>query len=165
MSPGPKLRTDIVDVYVFEQQREDARAAVRFLQLHRAREPLKATWQPVMGHVQAGETALACALREVGEEAGLGLNNLLGLWALEQVHPFLLAERDEIVLSPRFVARAAWDWTPTLNDEHDAWRWVGESEIDQAFLWPGQVAACREALDRVIRRPLYTPLVTPRTRG
>lgn len=145
---GPVIRADVVDVYVFRR----APQGVEFLQLRRAREPLAATWHPVMGHVEPGETGPACAAREAREEIGLDVRSsaCLGFWALEQVHPFYVHQIDAVVLSPRFVCEVAGGWEPSLNDEHDASRWVSERDADGAFLWPGQRATLREILRDVV---------------
>ncbi len=170
---GPGVRTDVVDVYVFRrrvQQAEKhigetppARHVVEFLQVLRASEPLAQTWHPVMGHIEPGETAVACALRELDEELGLCAGGgaeeddakkqnpaLVGVWALEQVHPFFIAELDAIVMSPRFAAEVAGDWQPRLNDEHSAHRWVAAEDAARSFMWPGQHAAVREILEHLL---------------
>jgi len=150
---GAKVRADVVDVYIFRRL-PSARpgAAVEFLQLLRAADPLKDTWHPVMGHTLAAETSLGCALRELEEEVGLRHTDsaLLGLWALEQVHPFYIAAIDTVVLSPRFAAEVSPGWEPTLNAEHTAHRWVSQIAIDTAFMWPGQRACCREVLSEIV---------------
>jgi dATP pyrophosphohydrolase len=153
----------VVDVYVFTRTPADARTTrsvdgsteppdIRFLQLLRCGAPLDNTWQPVMGHVHAGETSVRCALREMHEELGLAPDDpdLLGLWALEQVHPFYIAAIDTIVLSPRFCAEVRPGWSPTLNHEHTAHRWVRGADIDRDFMWPGQKACCREILREIV---------------
>ena len=122
-SNGAKIRADVVDVYVFARAprtevRNDPHAdagdawpgrggggtEIQFLQLLRAGAPLDKTWQPVMGHANAGETSVACAWREMDEELGLKLGDpaILGMWALEQVYPFYIAAIDTVVISPRF---------------------------------------------------------------
>ncbi|MDX2132031.1 MAG: NUDIX domain-containing protein [Planctomycetota bacterium] len=146
--PGPRLRTDLVDVYVF--RRPDGRAP-EFLQLRRARPPMHGTWQPVMGHVEPGESAPHAALRELQEETGLSRTSpaLRGFWALESVHPFYLAGRDEIVLSPRFAVEVDPAWKPDLTRDpahphepaHDDARWTASAD---AFIWPGQRACIAE---------------------
>lgn len=144
---GPRLRTDIVEVYVFTRpsRLEPSAAPIAFLQLFRAAEPLRGTWQPVMGHAEPGETAARCALRELEEETGLARDGpqLLGFWALEEVHPYFVAPLDAVVLSARFAAEAPHPWTPALDPEHTAFRWVRSDET-ALFMWPGQRAACRE---------------------
>jgi 8-oxo-dGTP pyrophosphatase MutT (NUDIX family) len=173
---GPRIRSDVIDVYIFQRSaRPPAKLAVAstpprssmdselgsssrsgpqvyLLQLLRAGAPLANTWHPVMGHVEAGETAAACAWRELREELGLGSadEGLLGLWALEQVHPFFIAELDAVVLSPRFAAEVAPGWVPTLNAEHSDFRWVAAGDAGKLFMWPGQHAACREIVDHLL---------------
>lgn len=139
---GPRVRTDIVDVYIFRRRA----GSLEFLQLLRSSEPLKDTWHPVMGHIEAGETAVACAMRELEEEVGLrpGGKALKGMWALEQVHPFFVAAINQIVMSPRFAAEVMPSWKPRVNDEHSKARWVKRGDVAKRFMWPGQVAACVE---------------------
>jgi 8-oxo-dGTP pyrophosphatase MutT (NUDIX family) len=126
---------------------------VELLQLRRAKEPLLGTWQPVMGHVEAGETAVMAAVREVEEEVGLTAQSAAwgGMWALEQVHPFYIAAIDAIVLSPRFVVlvRGGGAWSARLNAEHDGARWVGAAAAilpGGPLMWPGQRAALAEVV-------------------
>jgi len=150
---GPSIRTDVVDVYVFRENESASAVGVEFLQLLRNRSPLAATWQPLMGHIEAGETTLQCAQRELAEEIGLraGDSDWKGLWALEQVHPYYLPTIDAVVMSPRFAARVAPDFSPTLNDEHSDFRWISADLVDECFFWPGQKKACREVIEEIVR--------------
>jgi dATP pyrophosphohydrolase len=140
------VRTDVVDVYVFRAGEE----GVEFLQLLRASDPLGQTWQPIMGHIEPGETAVQTVLRELREEVGLdaAASDCVGLWALEQVHPFYIAAIDSIVMSPRFACEVGAGWSPRLNEEHSAWRWVGDA---RAFMWPGQKRCVEEILEEIVR--------------
>lgn len=180
---GPRLRSDVIDVYVVQQSPRPpaklaaskrptssmdsdtvggAEPAVYLLQVLRAGPPLANTWHPVMGHAERGETAVQCARRELDEELGLrrGDPALLGLYALEQVHPFFIAELDAIVLSPRFAVEVAPGWQPVLNDEHTDYRWVSSRDVAELFTWPGQIAACREITASLLSRDsLMRPLV------
>lgn len=166
-SNGPRVRTDVVDVYVFtrvpakparDHDRDaawpgrDRTSAVEFLQVLRVGEPLNNTWHPVMGHVEPGETAVDTARRELREELGLDAADarVRGFWALEQTHPFFIAAINAIVMSPRFAIEVAPAFEPTLNAEHARHRWVPESEIDAMFMWPGQKACCREILSEIV---------------
>jgi 8-oxo-dGTP pyrophosphatase MutT (NUDIX family) len=139
------MRSDIIDVYIVRR----GPGGVEFLQLLRASDPLKNTWHPIMGHVEAGETAIQTAIRELGEEVGLAPRDpsLLGLWALEQVYPYYVAEIDCIVLSPRFAAEVVPAWEPRLNSEHSAARWVDDAS---AFMWPGQKRCVSEILAEIV---------------
>lgn len=147
-----RVRADIVEVSI---AREGA-CGFEFLQLRRVGEPLAGSWQPVMGHVEAGETAVAAAARELGEEVGLrgGDGAWLGFWQLEEVHPYFVASLDAVVLPPRFLALVDGAWEPDLSGDaaHDARRWVEAAGVREAFVWPGQARACAEALELLARR-------------
>lgn len=157
---GATVRADVVDVYVVREAQGGGRGAgsgggePEFLQVRRSRPPLEGTWQPVMGHVEAGEPCWRAALRELAEEVGLEPGPmLLGVWALEQVYPYYIAAIDSVVLGPRFVALASPEWQPRLNEEHRDWRWVPAGRAAGAggeFVWPGQRAAVREALELLL---------------
>lgn len=177
---GPRLRSDIIDAYVFCRV-PPARPApkplfappaqARFqagpmegdafsievertflLQLRRTRDPLVDTWHPVMGHIDPAETAVACAARELREELALDPfgPDSLGFWALEQVHPYFVATIDCVVLSPRFACEVRPDWSPTLNGEHSDHRWVDANHARHAFMWPGQCASTREIREHLL---------------
>lgn len=144
MSRGPAVRTDIVEVFV-------ARASGELLLGRRAQAPMLGTWQPVFGHVEAGESAAAAARRELSEETGLaGSPDLLSFWALERVRSYFLPELDAIVASPRFVAIASPQWEPRLCPEHDAWRWIRPKDAERELFWPSQRASWAEAAQTVL---------------
>lgn len=164
---GPRVRTDVVDLYVFRPAtRADERSRpqetddqspprstrVMFLQLLRATSPLKNTWHPAMGHIEAGESAVDCAVREAREEMGLAIpsKDVQGFWALEQVHPFYIAPIDTIVMSPRFAVEVSPAWQPTLDDENADSRWVHQDDAPTMFMWPGQREAIREILTSIV---------------
>lgn len=147
--PGPKVRTDIVEVYVF---RRAARGVAEFLQLRRSNGAMAGSWQPVMGHIEEGETAAAAAIRELHEETGFTpgpgpeKKSLTAMWQLESVNAFFLATHDAILLSPGFAAEIAPGHEPKLDDAHDAHRWVPRDQADRLFVWPGQ----RQAIHQII---------------
>ena len=153
-----RLRTDVVDVYIV---RHTSDGAIEFLQLRRVEDPLRGTWQPIMGHVDDAETSSAAAIREMLEEAGLRRDDALAMWALEQIHPYYIARLDAVMLTPRFAALVSDRWTPRLNDEHDAFRWVPQSQVAQSFVWPGQRACCAEVV-ALLRAPDAPAAVTQR---
>lgn len=137
--PGPPVRTDIIDVYVFRKQ-----PRVEFLQMRRAQGALVGYWHPVMGHALEGETSPQTALRELAEETGYKPSDL---WQLEQPNIYYLASHETIVLSPCFAALVDPDTEPTLNEEHSEARWVDLKEVETSFLWPGQ----RQAIAQIVR--------------
>ncbi|MCC7390500.1 MAG: NUDIX domain-containing protein [Phycisphaerales bacterium] len=153
--PGPAIRTDIVDVYVF--RRPGKGQDVEFLQLHRASGAMTGTWQPVMGHVEAGETAMRAAVRELREETGWQIGtDTLGFWQLESLNSFFLAEQDAVMLCPGFAVEIPPTAEPTLDAAHDDHRWVRRDSTDRLFLWPGQ----RQAIVQIVRDilPVDSPL-------
>ncbi|GIW74479.1 MAG: hypothetical protein KatS3mg103_1001 [Phycisphaerales bacterium] len=150
---------------------QGALQAFELLQLRRLHPPARGTWQPVMGHVEAGETAVQAAVRELGEEVGLrpGSRAWRGFWQLEEVHPYFVAELDAVVLGPSFAVLVAQGWEPDLDAEpapparlgagdspacasHDAHRWVAGWQAAGAFLWPGQRRSVAEALELLATR-------------
>lgn len=146
---GAQIRADVVEVSVFRRRA----GAVEFLLLRRIRPPLEGSWQPVLGHCEPDEAAVACARRELREEVGLtpGDPSWLGFWALEQVRPFFVAPINAVVLGPRFAAQVAPEWAPRLNDEHGEARWIAAEDLPNALTWPGQKEACREILEEIVR--------------
>ncbi|MCC7205213.1 MAG: NUDIX domain-containing protein [Phycisphaeraceae bacterium] len=143
---GPAIRTDIVEVYVFRQLNHGGTA--EFLQLHRASGVMTGSWQPVMGHVEEGETAVRAAARELAEETGWQIGrDTLGFWQLESLNGFFLAEQDEVMLCPGFAVHVPPTATPTPDGAHDGFRWVRRDMTDRAFLWPGQ----RQAIEQIVR--------------
>lgn len=146
---GPGVVSDVVDVYVFRRDSD----GVRLLQLRRANEPYAGTWQPVMGRVDDGERAARAAVRELGEETGLGAgdNKLIGMWRLDGVHPYYMASRDAIVMSVRFACEVAPGWEPVLDESHDDARWVVIERAEGAFMWPNQRASIRDLVEGILK--------------
>ncbi len=146
---GPAIRTDIVEVFPFARQGE----TIVFLQLRRRNPPAAGSWQPVMGHIEPGETAVDAGLRELWEETGLGprvLEDGRALWQLEAVDTFFLASGNCILMCPGIAAEVDPSLPITLDDAHDAHRWVEAGQIEQAFLWPGQRHAARQVMEEIL---------------
>jgi len=153
--PGPKIRTDIVEVYVFRRSRAVLRGhatrGLEFLQLHRSSGKISHTWQPVMGHVEEGETATQAALRELKEEAGYAVGSgLVAAWQIEAVNTYFLASIDAVMMSPGFAVEVSPDVEPKLDDSHDGARWVPRDACDRMFFWPGQRRAVTEIVEEII---------------
>ncbi len=151
--PGTKIRTDIVEVYAFRVQAVPDRGSgdcpeISFLQMRRCKGRMVGSWQPVMGHVEEGETCTEAALRELKEETGYTPENgLTSLWQLESVNTYFLANDDCVMMSPGFAALVSPDVSPRLDDAHDDFRWVKRDHADRMFVWPGQ----RVAIDQIVR--------------
>jgi len=95
-----------------------------------------ATWLPIGGELEPGETPLEAADRELREETGLigRFRPLAG--ALDGVPPGLIGYEEHpagskgIHLNFVFVAEVAEDAEVAPNHEFSAWRWVDRAELD-----------------------------------
>ena len=94
------------------------------------------TWLPVGGELEAGETPLEAARRELREETGIigTFRNLDG--ALDGVPPGLLGYEEHQAGSKGmhmnfvFVAEVAANVDVVPNEEFEAWRWLDRAELD-----------------------------------
>jgi dATP pyrophosphohydrolase len=141
------VRHDMVACFVVRP--DESGNFCEFLQLRRSEgETLAGAWSTVRGKIEAGETAWAAALRELKEEAGLVPDEF---FQLDTVDIFYLHADDTLWYCPGFCAVVGRDAAVTLNEEHDASRWVHREQVDRSFIWPGERAqlaeACREILD------------------
>lgn len=101
------------------------------------------TWETVHGHIDAGETPVDAALREVAEESGLVPERL---YNVSRVEAFYLHGSDEVVLIPVFCALAAAGADVRLSPEHDAWAWLPPEAAAQRFAWPRERRALADIL-------------------
>lgn len=97
---------------------------------------LPGAWQVVHGHVEAGETAVQAAQRELREETELVPQSL---WSLDYVERAYDPRKDEIRLVPCFAALVQEE--PKLAAEHDASRWLSVREAIALCTFESQRAA------------------------
>ena len=112
-------------------------------------------WHAVAGGVEAGETELEAAIRELHEETGLdGRDDLRAVG-----HRFAYALADEPperreryppgsthVDVECFVAVASPGWEPVLDGEHDEYRWCTPQEARELLFWDDVKGALARAL-------------------
>jgi dihydroneopterin triphosphate diphosphatase len=115
-----------------------------YLVLQRSREERvhPCMWQIITGIIEEGETAVAAALREVGEEAGL---KALRLWNVPLVNSFYDATRDAVNMCPVFAVQADPAAQVALSEEHMAYQWFSRADAWTQLVWP----AHRQSLEIV----------------
>ncbi len=90
-------------------------------------------WESVHGHIEAGETAVEAADRELFEETGLTVQRL---YNLSRAEFFYLHHTDEVALIPAFAGIVDPAAAVILSAEHDDYRWAGITEALGVLAWP-----------------------------
>lgn len=99
-------------------------------------------WQPVTGHVEAGETSREAAGREVWEETGWKPDRLVDTgWTCCFEH------RGETYCHSVWIALAEQAFLPRLSDEHSEGRWVDLLGAERMLYWPDNRAMLRRVKD------------------
>ena len=83
-------------------------------------------WHLVSGGVEDGETDAEAAVRELMEETQLAAT----------VKPLGFEFFHDKIHVEAFVADAPADWEPTLDWEHDEYRWCSRAEAVAILYWP-----------------------------
>ncbi len=144
----------IVEVYVFRR----ARGRAQYLLLQRSEaEPLyPGIWQIVTGTIENGESALAAARREFGEETGLRMKRM---WTVPSVGSFFDVSSDLVQFCPQFAVEVEHGAEPVLSAEHQSCRWVALAQARRLLTWPGQRQAAQLVHD-CIAKEKRTPGLT-----
>jgi dihydroneopterin triphosphate diphosphatase len=128
------------------------RGGAEFLALHRTPED-GGYWHPASGGLEQGEGPEQAALRELREE--LQLDAAGRFWPFCYQYGYAAAEEPperqaqwppgtERIAVTGFIVEASADFEPTLNLEHDDYRWCSREEAVALFRWPDVGAALEE---------------------
>ncbi len=120
------------EVFVFVRRGEE------YLILHRSPKQ-GAYWHCVAGGVDEGESYAAAAARELREETGLDA----ALVDLRRPYDYVVDESElhsapagELIHVECFLTDAPDGWEPSLDWEHDEYRWCRPDEAAALLYWP-----------------------------
>jgi len=109
----------------------------RYLVAHRATD---GHWNVIAGQVEDGETYAEAAARELAEEAALAAPlldlELVRRYEVEAAFQPLYAPGEYTVTIASYAAPAPAGWEPTLDHEHDGYRWCTLDEALALLHWP-----------------------------
>jgi dATP pyrophosphohydrolase len=109
----------------------------RFLVFHRVSDGI---WNVCAGQIEDGESYEDGAARELREETGLVAPPV----ALTEPQPYEVEEKYQhlykpgqyVVMVESFAVEAPEGWEPTLNHEHDEYRWCSLGDALELLHWP-----------------------------
>ncbi len=149
------VRYNMVNCFVVRPDQRGTR--YEFLQLRRrADDFMGGTWQTVYGESVEGETAVVAALRELKEEAGLEPREF---YRLEKLNVFYIVPQNTIWHCVQFCAIVGSEDQVTLNEEHDAFRWIGAEHAKKEFMWQSDRNAVEEILNEILNNGPAKPHV------
>jgi 8-oxo-dGTP pyrophosphatase MutT (NUDIX family) len=122
----------IVESVVF--RRSEGGPLYLILQRSPSEELYPGTWQIVTGIIEAGETAVSAALRELQEETSLRLTRF---WVVPLLGSFFDAAHDSVQLCPLFAAEVDPAAEPRLSPEHQKYEWMEVEDALKYLVWPG----------------------------
>lgn len=98
-------------------------------------------WEAVHGHIEAGESPMAAAQRELAEETGLVPTRW---YNLSRVESFYQHRLDEVALVPVFVAFIGETEAVVVSAEHDTAEWLSLAGAAERFAWPRECRALED---------------------
>src|SRR5467141_1787267 len=101
------------------------------------------SWETVHGTVEAGETPVTAARRELHEETGC---EPVRLYNASRVEAFYRHRDDAVALGPAFVAFVDRAAEPRLSAEHDRAEWLAPAAAAARLAWPRERRALEDIL-------------------
>jgi 8-oxo-dGTP pyrophosphatase MutT (NUDIX family) len=100
-----------------------------------------AYWHGIAGGLEEGESFAEAAARELYEETGFAAQPIdletRFVYSLDEEPEYRAQFPDahEIVVAT-FLVEVPGGWEPTLNDEHDEYRWCSRDDAVELLYWP-----------------------------
>lgn len=108
------------------------------------------TWQMISGLLEAGESAVQAALREIKEETGLSPERF---YSANMLEGFYVIQQNCIQLVPVFVGFVRPDQHVRLSHEHQQYRWVTSDEAADYLVFPHQIETIRSIEVNFVNQP------------
>ena len=109
-------------------------------------------WQCVTGKLEAGESIVAGALREVAEEVGFKGATVEAFFETDIVNFFHEGSVDAVLSEAVFAARVGPAAEVRLSHEHDAARWLTVAAAKALVTWPAYERAI-DFVDWLVANP------------
>ena len=133
-----RIAVSIVDVYPIRP----SEGGLEVLLLRRAAGTrCTGAWETVHGHIEAGESPLAAARRELEEETGLASEHW---YNLSRVELFYQHRLDEVALVPVFAVLVGAAEPVSLSREHDRSEWLTFESASPRCAWPRERRALED---------------------
>jgi len=107
-------------------------------------------WQAVTGTIEAGETAIECALREVEEETGLKPKEI---WTIPFVGTFFDPYQNSVNAIPVFGVLVDYQEGIRISSEHTEFAWLSLEEFIEQVPLPSHKLGAQYFWEYILRFP------------